>query len=78
MKFEASVKRLGVRYSDAGRVALDRCLEGEEIYLENDGHWTVRGSEVVAEALARDVGTSPGRPGPPMATGSEHRAPVKR
>lgn len=48
---EQEMRALGIRYSDAGRVALRRALSGEEIYLKDDGHWTARGNQVVAEAL---------------------------
>ena len=48
---EAMSVELGARYSDAGRVALARALAGEPIYLANDGHWSARGSEVIAAEL---------------------------
>jgi hypothetical protein len=55
--FTAAIERLagelGVEYSPAGRVALQRALAGERVYLANDGHWTGRGAGVVAEELAR-------------------------
>jgi hypothetical protein len=50
---EALARELGAEYSPAGRVALRRALEGERLYLANDGHWSARGAEVVANELAR-------------------------
>ena len=50
---EALAAETGVAYSPAGRVALEHALAGEEVYLLDDGHWTARGSAVVAEDLAR-------------------------
>jgi hypothetical protein len=51
-RVEKEMRELGIRYSDAGRVALRRALAGEEIFLKDDGHWTPLGNRVVSEALA--------------------------
>lgn len=61
LRIEALADSIGATYSPAGRVALERCLEGEAVYLENDGHWTARGCQVVAEALARRYPAPGGR-----------------
>jgi hypothetical protein len=50
---EALAGELGAEYSPAGRVALEQALAGRPIYLENDGHWTAEGNDVVAAELAR-------------------------
>jgi hypothetical protein len=50
---EALAHRLGAEYNPAGRVALQRCLAGEVVYLANDGHWTGVGAQIVADELAR-------------------------
>jgi hypothetical protein len=52
---EKEAARLGVRYSPAGRAALDRALAGEETYLANDGHWSAHGCDVIAVELAKEV-----------------------
>ena len=66
--FSAAVEdlagKLQVAYSPAGRVALQRALAGEEIYLADDGHWSPRGNQVVAEELAK-VGPRPVADGGP-------------
>jgi hypothetical protein len=54
-RIEAMARELGLRYSPAGRVALDHALRGEEVYLANDGHWTPAGSDLVAAELAEAV-----------------------
>jgi hypothetical protein len=50
---EALAGELQVEYSAAGRVALDRALAGQPIYLADDGHWTPEGNDVVAAELSR-------------------------
>lgn len=50
---ESLARDLGVEYSPAGRVALQRALAGEHVYLANDGHWSATGAAIVAEELAR-------------------------
>jgi hypothetical protein len=50
---EALAAELGVEYSPAGRVAVRRAQEGERVYLADDGHWSARGAEIVAQELAR-------------------------
>ena len=50
---EALATEIGVAYSPAGRVVLDRALAGEEMYLVDDGHWTPAGCRAMAEELAR-------------------------
>lgn len=52
---EAQAWRLGVTYSPAGRVALQRAQAGEEVYLANDGHWSAKGCAVIANELLRAV-----------------------
>jgi hypothetical protein len=52
---EAMAGELGLRYSPAGRVALEHALHGEAVYLANDGHWTPAGSDLVAAELADAV-----------------------
>ncbi len=52
---EAEARRLGVVYSPVGRVVLARALEGEDIYLAQDGHWSARGSDAVAAELLKCV-----------------------
>jgi len=51
---EDLAKQLEVDYSPAGRMALTRALEGDDIYLANDGHWSPAGCELIAQQLARD------------------------
>ena len=51
---EDLARTLQVDYSPAGRVALERALAGEPVYLADDGHWSPLGNEVVAGELARD------------------------
>jgi hypothetical protein len=53
---EALARELGVEYSPAGRVALDRALAGQPVYLVDDGHWTPDGNDIVAAELARSLG----------------------
>ncbi len=50
---EALAAELGAEYSPAGRIALERAVAGEPVYLANDGHWTGLGAGIVGEALAR-------------------------
>jgi hypothetical protein len=50
---EDQARKLGVTYSPAGRVVLQRALAGEEMYLVNDGHWSPQGSAAIAEVLSR-------------------------
>lgn len=52
---EAMAGETGLRYSPAGRVALDHALRGEAVYLANDGHWTPAGSDLVAAELAKSL-----------------------
>jgi hypothetical protein len=42
-----------ITYSPAGRIALEKALLGEPVYLANDGHWTPHGSRIVAEELKK-------------------------
>jgi hypothetical protein len=53
---EALAGALEVRYSPAGRVALERARAGDEVYLADDGHWSPLGSQVVARELAGAAG----------------------
>lgn len=50
---EAEAHRLGVAYVAAGRTAFSRGLAGEDVYLPEDGHWSPRGCDVIAEELVR-------------------------
>jgi hypothetical protein len=50
---ERIAEEMGVEYNTAGRVALERALAGENVYLANDGHWTAAGCRIVAEELAK-------------------------
>jgi hypothetical protein len=52
---EQLAEEMGVAYSPAGRVALERAQAGEETYLANDGHWSARGSEIVATELLKTL-----------------------
>jgi hypothetical protein len=52
---EEEARRLGVPYSPAGRVALQRSLAGADVYLAADGHWSANGCGIVAGELARFV-----------------------
>lgn len=52
---EDLAERLGLPYSSAGRVALERAQGGEDIYLANDGHWSASGGAIVAGRLAEDL-----------------------
>ena len=52
---EALAGELGVAYSRAGRVVLERSRAREAVYLADDGHWSGSGASVVAEELARDT-----------------------
>jgi hypothetical protein len=52
---ESLAHQLGVRYSSAGRIALDRALAGADIYLANDGHWSAHGCDVIAAELAKEM-----------------------
>jgi hypothetical protein len=61
---EELARALQVGYSPAGRVALERALAGEEVYLADDGHWSPHGNEVVAEELAK-AGPRPAGDGGP-------------
>lgn len=54
---EALAREVNAGYSPAGRVALGRALAGEPMYLANDGHWSARGADAVAEELARAAAT---------------------
>jgi hypothetical protein len=49
---ESMAREIGARYSPAGRVALQKALDGEDIFLPNDGHWTAHGCDVIARELA--------------------------
>ncbi len=51
-RFEGLARDMGVVYNPAGRVALERVLAGEDLYLSEDGHWNAAGARRVAEALA--------------------------
>jgi hypothetical protein len=53
---EALAGELGIAYSPAGRVVLERSQAGEVVYLADDGHWNGAGAALVAEELER--GTS--------------------
>ena len=53
---EALAGALEIRYSPAGRVALERARAGDEVYLADDGHWSPLGSQVVARELAVAAG----------------------
>ena len=46
---------IGARYSDAGRQVLQAGLDGKQVYLKNDGHWTPLGCRLIAEALAKEI-----------------------
>jgi hypothetical protein len=65
-EFSAAIEeqshRLAVTYSPAGRVALAQALAGEDIYLARDGHWSARGSAVVARELCRCLSQTQGTP----------------
>jgi len=50
---ERAAREVGALYSPAGRVVLARARAGEVVYLADDGHWSPRGAEIVAEELAR-------------------------
>jgi hypothetical protein len=50
---ERAAHEVGAVYSGAGRIALARARAGEVAYLADDGHWSPRGAEIVAEELAR-------------------------
>lgn len=52
---EALARELRVDYSPAGRVALERALAGQPVYLVDDGHWTRTGNDVMAVELARSL-----------------------
>ena len=52
---EALAGELRVEYNPAGRVALDRALAGQPVYLVDDGHWTPEGNDIVAAELARSL-----------------------
>lgn len=45
-----------ILYSNAGRVVLDRALQGEGVYLARDGHWTSDGCSHIAAELAKMIG----------------------
>ncbi len=64
-QIEEEALRLGAEYSDGGRVALERALRGEDVYLPNDGHWSPAGSRIVAQALVGLLGLSGDRRSPP-------------
>lgn len=49
---EETAREAGATYSPAGRVALERSLQGEDVYLASDGHWSPRGAAIVARQLA--------------------------
>ena len=49
------VQSIGAQYSDAGRQVLRAGLDGEHVYLKNDGHWTPLGCRLIAEALAKAI-----------------------
>jgi hypothetical protein len=51
----------GALYSDAGRVALRSALEGGDVYLPRDGHWSPAGCDAVARRLAEWVNGDGGR-----------------
>jgi hypothetical protein len=55
---EAEARRVGADYSAAGRVALQKALAGDDIYLPADGHWSPQGCDVVAGELARCCGAT--------------------
>jgi hypothetical protein len=58
---EGVAREAGAAYSDAGRVALQAALEGADVYLPRDGHWSPAGCDVVARRLAASVGGAGGR-----------------
>ncbi len=59
---EALAGDLGVAYSPAGRVVLERSRAGEDVYLADDGHWNGAGASVVAEELARGTSSTTSDP----------------
>jgi hypothetical protein len=52
---QALAGELRVEYNPAGRVALERALDGQPVYLVDDGHWTGEGNDIVAAELARSL-----------------------
>jgi hypothetical protein len=50
---EGMAAAVGAKYNAAGRVALERAVAGEPVYLANDGHWSARGTELIARELLR-------------------------
>jgi len=52
---EALAAELGVEYNPAGRLALERALAAQPVYLVDDGHWTREGNDIVATVLARSL-----------------------
>ncbi|HBI43722.1 MAG TPA: hypothetical protein DDY78_12855 [Planctomycetales bacterium] len=56
---EAAARRIGVRYSPAGRLVLDRARAGEDTYLAHDGHWSAHGCDLVAAELVKEMNAAP-------------------
>jgi hypothetical protein len=58
-EIESLAQEAGAIYSAAGRLALRKALDGEAIYLPNDGHWTAHGCDVIARELAACLADGP-------------------
>lgn len=50
---ESIAETRGIAYSPAGRVVLDLALNGEAVYLADDGHWSAQGNRRIAMELWR-------------------------
>lgn len=54
---ERLAQEVNALYVPAGSVAMQRAFEGEEVYLQNDGHWTGTGAQIIAQTLIQSIRT---------------------